>query len=117
MSPPSQTLLVQEYRDQITLLHPFLRHLFLYLLELLAVFHFESDVYKMTSARLATIFQPVILSPVETGDEFIAEEKSRRLSIDVLNLLLQNQDNFMIVMSGQDDWTWHWRPYLCHHLQ
>ena len=94
---------VAEYQEQIGLLPPSSRQLLLYLLDLLAVFAYRSHVNKMTSARLARVFQPVILSPVRRGEEFIEEAKSRQLSEDVLIFLIEYQDHFFIGMTFQDD--------------
>ena len=87
---------INEYKEQIGLLPPLSRQLLLYLLDLLALFASKSEVNKMTSARLARVFQPVILSPIRSGEEFIEEAKSRQLSEDVLIFLIVNQDHFLI---------------------
>lgn len=97
--PFNQESSISEYQKQITLLPPLSRQLLLYLMDLLAVFASKAEINKMTSARLAAVFQPTILSPVEAGDGFIEEEKSRRLSQDVLVFLIENQDSFLIGMS------------------
>lgn len=97
--PFCQESSISEYQKQITLLPPLSRQLLLYLLDLLAVFASKAEINKMTSARLAAVFQPTILSPVEAGDGFIEEEKSLRLSQDVLVFLLENQDSFLLGMS------------------
>lgn len=94
---------ISEYQQQIGLLPPLSRQLLLYLLDILAVFGARSEVNKMTSARLARVFQPVILSPVRRGEEFIEEAKSRQLSEDVIIFLIENQDSFLIGMIPQDD--------------
>ncbi len=59
----------------------------------------------MTSARLATVFQPVILSPVKSGEDFIESAESRQLSVDVIIFLIENEDNFLIGMTPQSDRT------------
>lgn len=87
-------LIINEYRERITLLLPEARQLLLYLLDILAVFASRSEVNKMTFARLATVFQPSILSPVKAGDDFIENGNSRRLSIDVLSFLMEKKDGF-----------------------
>lgn len=104
-TPIDNDSLISEYREQITHLLPVSRQLLLYLLDLLAVFASKSEINKMTSARLATIFQPSILSPVKAGDDFSEDEISRRLSTDVLIFLIEAQDNLLdgISVSGLDD--------------
>lgn len=96
MMPHIQTSLTDEYRQQITLLSPLARHLLVYLLDVLAVFASKWEMNKMTSTRLATVFQPSILSPVETGDDCIEEESSRQLSIEVLIFLIEFQDYLLL---------------------
>ena len=88
-----------------------------YLQRLQEPIHPSQQVESVSKSAKTISKRSMVLSPVETGDDFMAEKKSCRLSIDVLNFLIENQENFIIVMSGQDDETWHWRPYLCHHLQ
>ena len=73
---------IRKYQEQFALLPAFSRHLLLYLLSLLAIFASESESNNLTAERLATIFQPAILSPVSAG------EASRRLSRDVLTYLI-----------------------------
>jgi GTPase-activating protein SAC7 len=87
---------VTSYQKLITELPPLNRQLLLYILDLLAVFASKSDLNRMNAANLAAIFQPGILShpqhdmaPVEY-----------RLSQDVLIFLIENQDNFLIGMTG-----------------
>lgn len=99
-SPPVKGFLIQEYRKQVSLLPPLSRQVLMYLLDVLAVFASKSELNKMTSARLATVFQPILLSPVETSDGFIEEEKSRCHSRDVLKFLVEHQDYFLIDNSG-----------------
>lgn len=95
-SPPfDNELIISEYQKRISLLIPISRVLLLYLLDVLAVFASRSEINKMTSARLAAVFQPSILSPVKAGDNFIEDEISRRLSTDVLIFLIENQDHLM----------------------
>ena len=104
-SPFDVSNAISEYQKQIALLPPLSRQLLLYLLDLLAVFASRSFMNKMTSARLARIFQPVILSPVRSGEEFIEEAKSRQLSEHVLIFLIENQDSFLMGMRPQGDGT------------
>ena len=87
---------VTSYQTLITELGPLNRQLLLYLLDLLAVFASKSDLNRMPAPNLAAIFQPGIIShpqhdmaPVEY-----------RLSQDVLIFLIENQDNFLIGMTG-----------------
>ena len=93
------TTAIREYQRLFTLLPPVSRQLLLYLLDLLAVFASKYEINKMTSARLAAIFQPAILSPVKAGEDFIEEAEACRLSQDVLHFLIENQDDFLIEMS------------------
>ncbi|KAI9673345.1 MAG: hypothetical protein M1829_004112 [Trizodia sp. TS-e1964] len=84
------------YQQLITQLPPLSRQLLLYILDLLAVFSSKSDENRMTSANLAAIFQPGMLShPVH--DMAPAEY---RLSQDVLIFLIENQDHFLLGMRG-----------------
>ena len=53
---------IKVYQNLITELPPLNRQLLLYILDLLAVFASKSDLNKMTTANLAAIFQPGILS-------------------------------------------------------
>ena len=92
---------IRRYRHQILLLPALSRQLLLYLLDLLAVFADQSRSNNLTAKRLATIFQPAILSPVRAGEEFVEEEAYRRLSRDVFTFLIENQDNFLVGMSSQ----------------
>ncbi|KIV97581.1 hypothetical protein PV10_01313 [Exophiala mesophila] len=87
---------VSAYKKLITELPPLNRQLLLYILDLLAVFASKSDLNRMTAANLAAIFQPGILShPIHD-----MAPKEYRLSQDVLIFLIENQDNFLIGMSG-----------------
>ena len=90
---------IREYQRQIILLPPLSRQLLLYLLDLLAVFASKCETNRMTSPRLAAVFQPAILSPVKAGEDFIEEEKSRQISQEVLIFLIENQDSFLVGMS------------------
>ena len=89
---------IREYQEQVALLPPSSRHLLLYLLDLLAVFASKSESNNLTAERLATIFQPAILSPVRAGEEFVEEKAYRRLSRDVLTYLIDYQNNFLVGM-------------------
>lgn len=87
---------IRAYQALITELPPLNRQLLLYILDLLAVFASKSDLNKMTTANLAAIFQPGLLSHPQ-HDMAPAEY---RLSQDVLIFLIENQDHFLIGMHG-----------------
>ncbi|KAE9366094.1 RhoGAP-domain-containing protein [Stipitochalara longipes BDJ] len=84
------------YQHLITELPPLNRQLLLYILDLLAVFASKSDENRMTSANLAAIFQPGILSHPDHD----MKPEQYRLSQDVLIFLIENQDHFLIGMRG-----------------
>jgi hypothetical protein len=87
---------IATYQQLITELPPLNRQLLLYLLDLLAVFASKSDENRMTSANLAAIFQPGILSHPQHD----MQPGQYRLSQDVLIFLIENQDHFLIGMRG-----------------
>lgn len=87
---------IATYQQLITELPPLNRQLLLYILDLLAVFASKSDENRMTSANLAAIFQPGILSHPQHD----MEPGQYRLSQDVLIFLIENQDHFLIGMRG-----------------
>ena len=87
---------IREYQALITELPPLNRQLLLYILDLLAVFASKSDLNKMTTPNLAAIFQPGILSHPQHD----MAPQEYRLSQDVLIFLIENQDSFLIGMSG-----------------
>ena len=87
---------ITTYQRLITELPPLNRQLLLYILDLLAVFASKSDMNLMTSVNLAAIFQPGLLSH-PTHD---MRPQEYRLSQDVLTFLIDNQDSFLIGMSG-----------------
>lgn len=87
---------VAAYQKLITELPPLNRQLLLYILDLLAVFASKSDLNRMTAANLAAIFQPGIIS--HPSHDMTPSEY--RLSQDVLIFLIENQDHFLIGMSG-----------------
>ena len=87
---------VTSYQQLITELPPLNRQLLLYILDLLAVFASKADLNRMNAANLAAIFQPGIISH-PTHD---MSPRDYRLSQDVLIFLIENQDNFLIGMSG-----------------
>lgn len=87
---------VRAYQQLITELPPLNRQLLLYILDLLAVFASKSDLNRMNAQNLAAIFQPGIIS--HPKDDMAPSEY--RLSQDVLIFLIENQDHFLIGMSG-----------------
>jgi GTPase-activating protein SAC7 len=87
---------IATYQQLITELPPLNRQLLLYILDLLAVFASKSDVNLMTSANLSAIFQPGLLSHPDHD----MSVQDYRLSQDVLIFLIDNQDSFLIGMSG-----------------
>lgn len=96
LSVKEHTAAVLAYQKLITELPALNRQLLLYTLDLLAVFASASDLNRMTAANLAAIFQSGIIShPTHdmSPNEF-------RLSQDVLIFLIENQENFLVGMSG-----------------
>ena len=87
---------VETYQRLIIELPPLNKQLLLYILDLLAVFASKSDQNRMTSGNLSAIFQPGMLSHPQ-HDMAPAEYK---LSQDVLIFLIENQDHFLVGMSG-----------------
>lgn len=87
---------ISEYRSLITKMPPLYRQILLYLLDLLAAFACESNLNKMTTAKLAAIFQPGILS--RPGISFSPNEERR--SQDVLVFLVENQERFLFGTDG-----------------
>ncbi|KIW76667.1 hypothetical protein Z517_09111 [Fonsecaea pedrosoi CBS 271.37] len=96
MSMAEHAAAVSAYQKLITELPPLNRQLLLYILDLLAVFASKSDLNRMTAANLAAIFQPGIIS--HPSHDMAPGEY--RLSQEVLIFLIENQDNFLIGMSG-----------------
>ncbi|OQV10246.1 RhoGAP domain-containing protein isoform 1 [Cladophialophora immunda] len=96
MSVNEHSAAVTAYQKLITELPPLNRQLLLYILDLLAVFASKSDLNRMTAANLAAIFQPGIIS--HPSHDMSPGEY--RLSQEVLIFLIENQDNFLIGMSG-----------------
>ncbi|KAI9874059.1 MAG: hypothetical protein M1830_010231 [Pleopsidium flavum] len=84
------------YQRLITEMPPLNRQLLLYILDLLAVFSSKSDLNRMTSPNLAAIFQPGMLSHPSHD----MAPKEYRLSQDILIFLIENQDSFLIGMTG-----------------
>lgn len=91
-----QNAAISTYQRLITELPPLNRQLLLYILDLLAVFASKSDLNRMTSGNLAAIFQPGMLSHPSHD----MKPHEYRLSQDVLMFLIENQDSFLIGMSG-----------------
>ena len=87
---------IVKYQQLITELPDLNRQLLLYILDLLAVFASKSDVNLMTAANLAAIFQPGMLSHPDHD----MSPPDYRLSQNVLIFLIENQDSFLIGMSG-----------------
>ena len=87
---------ITTYQKLIIQLPPLNRQLLLYILDLLAVFASKSDLNLMTSANLSAIFQPGLL----THPTHDMKPEEYRLSQDVLIFLIDNQDSFLIGMSG-----------------
>ncbi|KAJ5893238.1 hypothetical protein N7495_004929 [Penicillium taxi] len=87
---------VETYQRLIIELPPLNKQLLLYILDLLAVFASKSEQNRMTSANLSAIFQPGLLSHPQ--HDMSPEEY--KLSQDVLIFLIENQDHFLVGMSG-----------------
>ncbi|KAL8730931.1 MAG: hypothetical protein Q9166_003721 [cf. Caloplaca sp. 2 TL-2023] len=87
---------IATYQKLITELPALSRQLLLYILDLLAVFASKSDLNRMNSGNLSAIFQPGLLSHPNHD----MEPKEYRLSQDVLIFLIENQDSFLVGMSG-----------------
>ena len=89
-------LTIRTYQGLIIAMTPLDRQLLLYLLDLLAVFASKSQVNKMTTAKLAAVFQPGLLS----HPEHCLSPNEQQLSQEVLIFLIENQDYFLIGMAG-----------------
>lgn len=87
---------IRTYQSLIVGMPPLNRQLLLYLMDFLAVFASKSELNKMTTPKLAAIFQPGLLSNSQDSSS-LAE---RQLSQDVLVFLIENQDHFLIGMPG-----------------
>ncbi|KAL8995153.1 MAG: hypothetical protein Q9169_005062 [Polycauliona sp. 2 TL-2023] len=92
----NHTEAITTYQKLITELPALNRQLLLYILDLLAVFASKSDLNRMNSGNLSAIFQPGLLSHPNHD----MEPKEYRLSQDVLIFLIENQDSFLVGMSG-----------------
>jgi hypothetical protein len=97
---PDAAILI--YQGLIREMYSVHRQLLLYLLDMLAVFVNKSDDNKMTTPKLAAIFQPGILS----HPQHCLSPIDQQLSQDVLIFLIENQDSFLIGMAGTvaNDW-------------
>ena len=87
---------IRTYQRLITELPPLNRQLLLYILDLLAVFASKSEKNLMTSPNLSAIFQPGMLS--HPNHDMLPNHY--RLSQDVIIFLIENQDSFLVGMSG-----------------
>lgn len=90
-----QDATIAAYQHLLTELPPINRQLLLYLLDLFAVCASKSDRNKMTTPRLASIFQPGILAHTDHTSIF-----DRQLSQVFLIFVIENQDSFLIGMPG-----------------
>ncbi|BEJ17278.1 hypothetical protein CspHIS471_0606790 [Cutaneotrichosporon sp. HIS471] len=86
---------VREYKRLVRDMPRENQYLLLYLLDLLGLFARDSDKNLMTSANLAVIFQPAILS--HPGHEMRPAESA--ISKDVVQFLIDHQAHFVFGMS------------------
>lgn len=89
---------IATYKKLIIELPPLNRQLLLYILDLLAVFSSKSEQNRMTAPNLSAIFQPGVLS----NPQHDLYPEAYRLSQDVLIFLIENQDYFLVGMSGTE---------------
>ena len=89
---------IATYKKLIIELPPLNRQLLLYILDLLAVFSSKSEQNRMTAPNLSAIFQPGLLS----NPQHDLYPEAYRLSQDVLIFLIENQDYFLVGMSGTE---------------
>jgi hypothetical protein len=87
---------IMTYQSLIKEMPSLHRQLLLYLLDLLAVFAAKSDLNKMTTPKIATIFQPGLLSHPEHS----VFPNEQQLSQEVLIFLIENQERFLFGMAG-----------------
>lgn len=87
---------IATYQRVIKELPPLNRQLLLYILDLLAVFAAKAELNRMNSTNLAAIFQPGMLS--HPAHDMVPDEYL--LSQEVLVFLIENQDSFLVGMSG-----------------
>jgi hypothetical protein len=91
--PPEQK--VREYKRLVREMPRENQYLLLYLLDLLGIFARDSDKNLMTSANLAVIFQPGLLS--HPGHDMRPAESA--ISKDVVEFLIDHQAHFVFGMS------------------
>lgn len=89
---------IATYKKLIIELPALNRQLLLYILDLLAVFSSKSEQNRMTAPNLSAIFQPGVLS----NPQHDLYPEAYRLSQDVLIFLIENQDYFLVGMSGTE---------------
>jgi len=77
-------------------LPPLNRSLLLYLLDLWAIFASKEDANRMSPLRIADVFQSSVLYHPDDSNE----EVDRLFNSNVLKFLIENQDNFLLEMSG-----------------
>lgn len=87
---------IRTYHRLITKMPRLNRQLLLYILDLLSVFVSKSDLNRMTSANLAVVFQPGLISHPKHD----TSPSECRLSQGVLIFLIENQDNILMRMTG-----------------
>lgn len=87
---------IQTYETLIREISSLNRQLLLYILDILAVFAARSDGNKMTTPRIAAVFQPGILC----HDQHRCSVADQQLSQDVLIFLIDHQDYFLIGMEN-----------------
>jgi hypothetical protein len=85
---------VRTYQGLIAELPPLNRQLFLYVLDLLAVFASEAEINKMSTNKLADIFQKGLLRSHRYDSQDL------RINQGVLFFLIENQDSFLLGMPG-----------------
>ena len=93
--PPTAASTIQEYKRQISSLPGASRQVLVYLLAMFALIAVHSESNKMTSSRIAQVFQPVILSPLKAGEYSIEEDTFYELSQQVLTFLIESVDDFL----------------------
>ena len=90
-------VLITQYQSLFTELPPLRRQLLLYIIDLLAVFASKSDLNFMTTAKLAALFQPALLSlPYHR-----LQLEQLRMNQDVLTFLIDNVDGFLVGVQNE----------------
>jgi hypothetical protein len=92
--PEEETKTIRVYQELIDKLSSISRHIFLYILYLLALFASERDLNKVDPRQLVALFQPSLLTDYRRGLQ------DSRLNQDVLIFLLEHQDSFFLDMPG-----------------